>query len=374
LTGIKVVDAQTIEFTLDAPVASFLQQLSMIGGLIVPKGAGEATDLKEKPVGTGPYMFKEWVRQQSLTLVANPNYWGGAPSVQTVVFKVIPQATQQVIEFQGGNLDLAWVSAADLPRLNADPALAKQLQKVTTLAVTQLRINLKDPVMSKPEVRQALWQAIDRDTIVKTILNGQGAPAYQLIPPGLSSFDKAYNPFPYDPAKAKALLAKAGYPDGITLEVRTGTDQTQLNILNAISQQVAEAGITFKVNSTETTVYNTDRGACKMQMGSVLWTLDYPDADNVVSLLQGPSGSRKNCGYDSYPEVKQVTDLLNKANALPLGADRDALMQQAQKAGLDVAAIIPLYFGTQYVIVTPRIGANVVDNNSIVQFARIKLP
>ncbi|HLY25497.1 MAG TPA: ABC transporter substrate-binding protein, partial [Aggregatilineales bacterium] len=308
LTGVKVIDPQTVQFTLDTPVASFLQQLAMLGGMIVPKGAG--TDLKEKPVGTGPYMLKEWVRQQTLTLVANPKYWGGAPSVQTVVFKNIPQATQQAIEFQGGNLDLAWVSAADLPRLTGDATLSKELQNVPTLSVTQLRINLKDPVMSKPEVREALWQAIDRDTLVKTILNGQGSAANQLIPPGLSAFDKTYNPFPYDSAKAKALLAGAGYPSGITLEVRTGTDQTQLRILQAISQQVADAGITLNVNSTETTVYNTDRGACKMQMGSVLWTLDYPDPDNVVSLLLGPSGSRKNCGYDSYPQEAQVASLL----------------------------------------------------------------
>jgi ABC-type transport system substrate-binding protein len=369
---VKAIDPQTVEFTLDTPVASFLQQLAMFGGLIVPKGSGP--ELKDKPVGTGPYMLKEWVRQQNLTLVANPNYWGGVPAVQTVVFRVIPQATQQVIEFQGGNLDLAWVASADLPRLTGDATYSKQLQNVPTLQVTQLRINLKDPVMSKPEVRQALWQAIDRETLVKTILNGQGSAAHQLIPPGLSAFDKSYNPFPYDPAKAKALLAKAGYPDGITLEVRTGTDQTQVRILQAISQQVADAGITFKVNSTETTVYNTDRGACKMQMGSVLWTLDYPDPDNVVSLLQGPSGSRKNCGYDSYPQVKQVTDLLTKANTLALGEERDAVMREAQKAGLDVAAIIPLYFGTQYILVTPRLGSKVVDNNSVVQLAKLKLP
>ena len=110
-----------------------------------------------------------------------------------------------------------------------------------------------------------------------------------------------------------------------------------------------------------------------MQMGSVSWTLDYPDADNVVSLLLGPSGSRKNCGYDSYPQEAQIASLLTKANTLPLGPDRDAVMQQAQKVGLDVAAIIPIYFGTQIVIATPRVGSNVVDNNSVVQFARIKL-
>jgi len=373
LTGVKVIDPQTIQFTLDAPVASFLQQLTMFGGLIVPKGAGDSTDIKEKPVGTGPYMLKEWVRQQSLTLMANPNYWGKAPAVKTVVFKDIPQASQQVIEFQGGNLDLAWVSAQDLPRLTGDSTLSKELQNVPTLSVTQLRINLKDPDMIKPAMREALWQAIDRETLVKTILNGQGSAAYQLIPPGLSAFDKTYNPFPYDSAKAKALLATAGYSNGIKLEVRTGTDQTQLNILQAISQQVAAAGITLNVNSTETTVYNTDRGACKMQMGSVLWTLDYPDPDNVVTLLLGPSGSRKNCGYDSYPQEAQVVSLLNQANALPLGAQRDTILQQAQKVGLDVAAIIPLYFGTQYVIVTARLGSNVVDNNSVVQFANIKL-
>jgi oligopeptide transport system substrate-binding protein len=350
-----------------------LNQLTLPGGFIVPKEAAEAANFNENPVGTGPYMLKEWVHQQSLTLVANPNYWGSAPAVQTVVFKDIPQASQQVIEYQAGNVDIATVPESDLPRLQADPTFSKQLQNIPTLALFQLRINLKDPVMSKPEVRLALAMSIDRETIVKTILGGQGSPAYGLIPPGLSSYDPTYMPFKRDITKAKALLATAGYPNGVDLVVRTGSVQTENLVLQAIAQQVADAGIRLTVNSTETTVYNTDRGACKMQMGSVEWTLDYPDADNVVSLLQGPSGSRKNCGYDSYPQVDAVSKLLAQAAGMPLGPDRDAVMRQAQQAGEDVAAIIPLYFGTRTMLINPRLSGTVMDNNTAVRFNLITL-
>jgi ABC-type transport system substrate-binding protein len=196
LAGVKVIDPQTVEFTLTAPTASFLNQLTLVGGFIVPKEAAEVKDFTEKPVGTGPYMLKEWVRQDHLTLVANPDYWGKAPAIKTAVIRVIPQQSQQVIEYEGGNLDVAIAPEPDLPRLRDDAKLSKELQSIPILSVFHLRVNLNDPVMSKPEVRVAFAMAIDRDTIIKTVLGGQGSPAHGVIPPGLSAYDKNYNPFP----------------------------------------------------------------------------------------------------------------------------------------------------------------------------------
>ncbi|HVO42651.1 MAG TPA: ABC transporter substrate-binding protein [Aggregatilineales bacterium] len=370
--GIKVLDPQTVQITLTKPVASFLNQLTLPGGFVVPKEAAEAPKFDEQPVGTGPYKLKSWVRQQALTLEANPDYWGGAPAVKTAVLKVIPQASQQVIEYQAGNLDIVGaVPEADLPRLTADATLSKQLQTVPTLSFFHLRVNLKDPVMSKPEVREALALSIDRETIVKTILNGNATPAYGMIPPGLSAYDPSYMPFKRDVAKAKDLLKTAGYPDGVDLTVRTGTGDTDNRVLAAIAQQVAEAGIRLKVNSTETTIYNKDRTACNMQMGSIEWDLDYPDPDNVVSLLLGPSGSRKACGYDSYPQSADVGKLLTQANATALGPDRDALLRKAQQTGLDVAALIPEYFGSRTILVNPKLGGIIMDGNTSILFSRI---
>jgi ABC-type transport system substrate-binding protein len=373
LEGVKAVDANTVEITLNAPVGSFLKQLTMPGGFVVAKEAAEGKDFAQNPVGTGPYKLKEWKRQTSLTLEANADYWGGAPAVKSVVIRTSPGAAQQVLEYEANNADTAVVPEPELARLRDDEKLSKELKNIPILSTFFFRVNLKDPVMSKPEVRQALAIAINREAIIKTVLAGKGSPAYGLYPPGLSAFNKDYIPFARDIAKAKALLEKAGYKDGVDIEVRTGQVETELRVLNAIQQQVAEAGIRLKINSTEKSIYDKDRGECKMQLGTISFSQDYADADNFTPQLYRASGALQICGYDSYPGVADVKALLDKGSALPLGKERDEVYQQAEKLGIDAAVIIPIYHGTRTVLVNPRLKGIVVDNNSVMQFARLKV-
>jgi ABC-type transport system substrate-binding protein len=290
------------------------------------------------------------------------------------VIRVIPEQSQQVIEYEGGNLDVAIAPEPDLPRLRADAKLSKELQSIPILSIFHLRVNLNDPVMSKADVRVAFAMAIDRDTIIKTVLAGQGTPAHGVIPPGLTAYDPNYNPFPHDIAKAKDLLAKAGYPNGVDIEIRTGQVETENRVVEAIQQQVADAGIRVKINSTEKSLYDQDRNACKMQMGTVAWSQDYADPDDFTLLLTGgTAGSRFNCGYNNYPGADQVIKLLAQGSTMPIGPDRDAVYRQAEKIAMDIAALIPIYHGTRSVLVNPRLQGTVVDADSYVRFAMITL-
>jgi len=372
LSGVEVIDPLTVKITLTAPVGSFLKQLTLPGGFIVPKEAVGA-DFAQNPVGTGPYKLKEWQHQTSITLVANDAYWGGAPVVKTAIMRTSPGASQQVLEYQANNSDVAVVPEPDLARLQQDSTLSKALFNVPILSTFFFRVNLKDPALSKPEVRQALAYAIDRDAIVQTVLAGQGSAAQGLYPPGLSAFDKSYQPYPHDVAKAKDLLTKAGFPNGLTIEVRTGQVESELRILNAIQQQVADAGITLKINSTEKSLYDQDRGACKMQLGTISFSQDYADADDFVPQLYRTGGSLQKCGYDSYEGAADIAAMISKAAALPLGADRDAAYRQIEKAGIDRGVIIPIIHNTRTVLVNPRLSGIVIDNNSYVLFNRITI-
>lgn len=373
LSGVEVIDPLTVKITLNAPVGSFLKQLTLPGGFIVPKEAAASADFAQNPVGTGPYKLKEWQHQTSITLIANDTYWGGAPAVKTAIMRTSPGASQQVLEYQANNSDVAVVPEPDLARLQQDSTLSKALINVPILSTFFLRVNLKDPTLSKPEVRQALAYAIDRDAIVQTVLAGQGSAAQGLYPPGLSAFDKSYQPYPRDVAKAKDLLTKAGFPNGLTIEVRTGQVESELRILNAVQQQVADAGITLKINSTEKSLYDKDRGVCNMQLGTISFGQDYADADDFVPQLYRASGSLQKCGYDSYDGATDIAAMISKAAALPLGADRDAAYRQIEKAGIDRAVIIPIIHNTRTVLVNPRLGGIVIDNNSYVLFNRIMI-
>ncbi len=371
LSGVKVVDPATVEITLTAPTASFLNQLALPGGMVVAKEATANDDFSSNPICTGPFKVASWDRQQQLTLEANPDYWGTAPQVQKAVIRVLPQQSQQVIEYEGGNLDVAWVSEADLPQIKADAELSKQLLPIPLLGTWHLRVNLNDPVVGKLEVRQAFAMAIDRQAIVDTILQGQGTPAVTLTAPGMNGYDPNLDLFPHDIAKAKELLAKAGYPDGVDITVRTQQVETENRVLAAIQQQVAEAGIRLTINSTEGGVYTKDRGTCNLQLGSIGWTNDYPDADDILPLVATAGGGRGACGFlptDNNPGVKQIDELLAQGSKMPVGPDRDAVYAQADKIAMENVLVIPVYHPTRSVLVNPRLGGVTVDADSIVRY------
>lgn len=370
LTGVEVIDPQTIQITLTAPAASFLNQLALPGGMIVAQEAAEAEGFSENPVCTGPYMVSEWQRQNQLTLQAFADYWGGAPQVQTAVLRTIPQQSQQVIEFEAGNLDVAWVPEPDLARLRDDATLSTQLQTIPLLSLFHLRVNLNDDLAGNPLVRQALLSAIDKQTIVDTVLQGQGAPANGIIPPGLSAHDADYIPYPYDLERARELLTEAGFPDGVEITVRTGQIETENRVMAAIQQQVAEAGITLNINSTESGVYAEDRAVCNMEFGTIAWGMDYPDPDNILFLVApAASGSRFECGYNTdNPTSVQIAEQLAEASALPAGPARDDIFRAIEQEAMDEAMIIPIYHGTRTALVSPNLGGTVIDANSIIRF------
>jgi peptide/nickel transport system substrate-binding protein len=372
ISGVKVVDPMTVEITLTKALPSFLESLTLPGGYIVPEGD---TDFTNGPVCAGAYSIKEYTPQQQITLVANDSYWGGAPAVKTAIIKVIPQQSEAELEYEAGNLDLVSVAPADMSRLEADATFSKQLVKVPLLSTFLLRINLHDDVMKDPAVRRALAAAIDRQTIVDTVLQGQGVPAEGLFPPGLSVYDASFQPFVYDPAAIKKSLADAGYPDGVTITVTTAQVETENAVLNAITQTAAPAGITFKVNSVEASVATQNRNDCTIQAASVSWGFDYPDAENIATqVLAGSVKSRINCGYKDYENVDQVQALYDQAKVTPLGADRDKLWQQFQELAVgQEAAVIPIYHPSNNSLVNPRLGGMPIDNQGNTQFKLITL-
>ena len=374
LSGVTVVDPQTVQIALTAPTGSFLKQLTLPGGFIVPKEASASKDFASNPVGTGPYKLKNWTRQTSLTLEANADYWGGAPAVKTVVLRTSPGASQQVLEYQAGNTDIALVAEPDLVRLQTDATLSKALVNIPILSTFFFRVNLKDPDLGKVEVRQALALAIDRDAIVKTVLAGQGSAAQGLFAPGMTAFDPTFQPFVRNVDKAKSLLAAAGYPNGIDIEVRTGQVQTELAILNAVQQEVADAGIRLKINSTDASIYSKDRSTCKMQIGTISFSQDYADADDFTPQIYRAGGSLQICGYDSYTGAADVKKMLDAASAMPIGADRDAAYRKIEQVtvGTD-AVIIPIIHGTRTLLISPRLKGMVADNNSYVLFNRVTI-
>jgi ABC-type transport system substrate-binding protein len=359
-----------VQITLTAPRPSFLESLTLPGGFIVAEGQ---TDFTNGPIAAGAYSVTEFTPDQQVVLTANESYWGGAPAVKTATIKVIPEQSEQVLEFEAGTLDIVNVPPSDVGRLTDDATFSAQLHKIPSLSTYLFRINLADPPLNDPAVRKALAAAIDRETIVDTVLQGQGVPAYGLFPPGLGAYSEDFKPFTYDPEAIKADLAAAGYPDGVTITLRTDQVETNVAVLNAIQQTAAPAGITINVNSTEASVYTDDRNNCTMEAGLIAWGFDYPDPENIATqAIAGSSASRINCGYKDYGNAPAVEALNAQAASTALGADRDALWAQYNDLVVaQDAIVIPVYHGASTYGINPRLGGTPVDNQGAIQLKLI---
>ena len=169
-------------------------------------------DFARQPVGTGPFKFVEWVPNDHITYEANPDYWRGAPELDTVIYRPVPEAAVRTAMLQTGEADMAAnVSPEDLQSLEADPNIDVVKKDSLTQVTSEMR-QTKPPFDIK-EVRQAMNYAVDKDSIVNEIMRGVGRVADSSGPPGVWG-SVELEPYAYNPDKAKELLADAGYPDG----------------------------------------------------------------------------------------------------------------------------------------------------------------
>ncbi|MBI2358402.1 MAG: peptide-binding protein [Deltaproteobacteria bacterium] len=214
----EVIDDYTFRVTYEKP---FAPALSSWGNLVVlPKHLLEGkdvtkSDLARRPIGTGPYRFKEWISRDRVILEANPDYFEGRPFIDRYVIRVIPDLATMFLELKAGGLDLMGLTPIQYKRQTDDPFFRDNFSKYRYLAnaYTYLGYNLLEPKFQDKRVRQALTYAIDKDEIIKVVLLGLGAPATGPYKPGLWFYNPNVKNYPHDPAKALALLKEAGWAD-----------------------------------------------------------------------------------------------------------------------------------------------------------------
>jgi ABC-type transport system substrate-binding protein len=340
--------------------------------VIIPKEAADnAETFAANPVGTGAFKFVEWKRQEQITLAANQDYWRGKPQVDMVTMRVIPEKSSAMVEFAAGNLDMVVVPPSDVARIKADASLQGRIQDVGVLSSWWMVLNQTRAPLDNVKVRQALNYAVDREGIVKAVLQGQGVPSNGPLPIGLSAYDPSYKPYAFDIDKAKALLTEAGFPNGVDIEIRTWTDEVENRVLAAIQASWAKANIRAKINRSEYTAYIEDLNKCNMQIGTYSWTADYADSDNFSLGMMGLGNSTMaGCGFGKIPNFEEPA---KKALTLPLGKERDALYQQFEKNVQDNAAGVFVYYFGRTFLVGPNVKGAYLDGLNMVRLYPISL-
>ncbi len=338
----RAVDDDTVEFTFKKPSAPFLNSLAMAwNGLVSPAAAAKwGKDYRNHPVGSGPFILKEWRQRDQIILDANPDYWGGKPKVDHLIFKELPDPQAAVLALKRNEIQiLGDVSTQSVPAMKGDPNITILTQP--GLAVSGVSLPVDTPPFDDKRVRQALNYAVDKEAIDKALFAGLAVPLTSPLPQAQWGFDKALPGYPYDPAKAKALLAEAGVKPGTSVELATynsprGYNPAGPNLAIAIQGYLGKVGITANVKQSEVGAYFTQvRSGKYAGMMMEGWTGDNGDPDNFL----GELWSYKNfptADWSRYnnPEVEK---LLSQGLLETDPAKRTAIYEQVQKTVLDDA-------------------------------------
>jgi peptide/nickel transport system substrate-binding protein len=351
LDKVTAVDRYTARFSLKEPFGSFPIQLVMP---VVPKGAG--ADLRERPVGTGPYKFVSFAVDDKLELEAFPQYFRGAPANGGVVLKVVPDEIMRALELRKGTIDLVVndLSPDVVHQLATDKGMSIAESPGTDYAY--VGFNMRDPILRDRRVRHAIGYAIDRQAIVDHLRRGLASPAVGILPPVSWAFEPGVFQFTHDVAKAQALLEEAGYPDPdgdgpaprLRLTLKVSTNEFIRLQAAVIQQDLKQAGIELDVRSYEFATLYADVLKGNFQLFTLQWVgVSDPDMLRRVfhSKQMPPSGFNR--GYYDNPEVDRLIDA---ATAAPADDERRRLFSEAQRVIANDAPYISLWTKTNVAV------------------------
>ncbi|WP_306154311.1 ABC transporter substrate-binding protein [Roseovarius sp. MMSF_3281] len=342
---VEVIDEYTVDFHLSQPDAVLLTKLAGYGAMIVPpKYITENGDdvFNTQPVGTGPFKMVSYEPKVGAELEANPDYWGGAPKLSELEYRFITEPATAVAELQSGGVDLVippTIPVGMIPTIEADD----NLELVTTAGptVTALRFNTSDGITANEDVRKALIMAVDRETIVDSILGGQASVIASFQGERSFGFDPEMEPLPYDPEGAKALLEQAGVSAGASVEINTrGNDATFNEVAQAVAAYLGMVGVNATIKPYETNVLLNDiipqgKTGEMFQQSWGGWTFDF---DNTAYAMYH-TGQK----WNPYDSDEKLDAMLEEQRPLTDQAERERLLQEIATYAADRALEMPLY-------------------------------
>lgn len=316
--GLRVIDKYTLEITLEKPSPGFLSMLAQPGAAVVDrdtvekaKRAFNSTGAKpDVVVGSGPFKLSQWEPKNVIKLVRNEDFYGRKAYLDGINFRIIPDETTTLNEFRAGNLDFIDRVPPGQGSL-VEKEFAGQVKQNGKWDIVFYGFNMtKAPYKGNLKLRQALNYAVDREGIIKAVLEGLGEPAKGVIPPGMAEYNKDLKGYTFDPSKASALLAEAGYPNGQglpELELSYNNNrETNQKIAEAVQAQLKEIGVRVKLNGVPLPVYQQAVGGGNYSLFRMGWSADTLDAGSILYPLF--SSKAKNFLNYASPEVDRLLD------------------------------------------------------------------
>jgi peptide/nickel transport system substrate-binding protein len=343
-------DDATLVIKTKYPWAPLLADLACPNNGIVPKdyGGRSKEDYYDAPMGTGPFQWDTWNKGKDLTLKKNPNYWRKddegtqLPYLDSVTWTVVPDSNTRNVQIEGSQV-----------QINETPPFSTidQLQGSDKVAVTLFPSTRTDYVImcQKSEffqdqnVRLAVSYAIDRESLIKAVLFGNGTPANSLFMPTVPFYDESTPGQSFDMDKAKAALAASKYADGFSCTYSASSgDEIDASIAQVLQASLGELGITMEIKNVDPTALHTQQQALQYEISHTYWTMDIPDPDELVQFAVLPEGGGHSMvtGYEN----PQAEDLAKQAQQEFDDTKRQALYTELQKVLAESAYVAPLFY------------------------------
>jgi len=339
LTEIQAQDDYTVIFTTAVPNAVFLDRLH--NRFMISKSAAEkyGDEIDQHAIGTGPYKYVSWARDSNLVMTRNDDYWGPKAAIKEIVLRKVGEDAARLAGLLAGQGDVINnVPVEEIARLDKHPRV--RTEKVEGLRMYFLAMNVTHKPFDNKLVRQAFNHAVDPTAIIKHIYEGNGYVMNGPLGANVIGYDPKVKRYPYDPRKAKELLAKAGFANGLEVKLYFSPDRypKAKEVCQVIADQLAKAGVKAELVSQEFVVFWGEDGVNGGKLPFYYVGRPAIDADTVYDQYYR-SGRTKRVGYQN-PEVDRLIDEEQKTGDQK---KRIAMLQEVGRILMDDAALVPLY-------------------------------
>lgn len=351
LVKIEKLDSHTVRFMLKRVDAAFLANLAMdFASIHSAEYAaqllrnGTPQDFNTRPVGTGPFVFRRYEKDAQIRYAANPSYFRGKATIDQLIFAITKDSAVRLQKLKAGECHVSsYPKPAEVEVLRKDPKI--KLLTQPGLNVGYLSLNVTHKPFDSVEVRRAINMAIDKKALLDAVYQGAGTVAVNPIPPAMWSYNRQVKDYEYSPEKARALLAKAGHPNGFettlwALPVQRPYNPNGAQAAELIQADLAKVGIRTRIVKYEWAEYLKRAKAGESDIGMFGWNGDNGDPDNFLATLLSCAA----VGSSNYSQWcnKEYDELINKARQTTRPAERTKLYEKAQEVFKREAPWVPM--------------------------------
>lgn len=378
--SVKATGDYQVQIHLKRPYAPFLANLAMHSAAMVSPEAIKkyGADIAKNPVGTGPFKFVKWDPGVEIIVEKNADYWRGAPKIDRVIYRPVPDDQTRLAELEAGQLDfIVNIPPDDVARLKNEGKFT--ITEQPGMHIWYLVMNTQTTPFNNVLVRQAANYAINRSAIVHDILKDTGVVAENYIPPVLWTYDDTVHGYPYDPQKAKELLQQAGVKLPVKVDFWVPTSgsgmQQPVAMATAIQADLKAVGIDANIQTFEWGTYLdkvfTPDPKNVPPLHEMSWAGDNGDPDNFLYILLSGAQWPGNGFNDSFLKDDRLDALLGEAQQTTDRARRAQLYKEAQHRAMDLAPWVPIDHETQIVVMNPDIKGFVPHPTGVFRFENV---